>query len=116
MQTILPSAEQNTGIQCNTHVLAHVVLGAHQVLHLTPQLLVESLKLLLGLQSLIQSPGQRQGLGLLLPGLRLSLVPLLSVACRDVLLLSQQLQHRVKTDLDGGHFPSIYTKPFHTVL
>lgn len=74
-----------------THVLAHVVLGAHQVLHVGPQLLVLPLELVLGLQGLLQGAGQGQRFGFLLSGLRFGSVSLLRVAGRDVLLFGQQL-------------------------
>lgn len=69
-----------------THVLPHVILGAHQVFHVCPQLLVLSLKLLLGLQRLLQGPRQGQGFGLLLSGLGFRAVSLFRVAGGDVLL------------------------------
>ena len=69
-----------------THVLAHVVLGAHEVLHVRPQLLVLSLSLIPGFQGLLQGAGQGQGFGLLLSGLCLRPVALFCVAGRDVLL------------------------------
>ena len=69
-----------------THVLAHVVLGAHEVLHVRPQLLVLSLSLLPGFQGLLQGAGQGQGFGLLLSGLCLRPVALFCIAGRDVLI------------------------------
>lgn len=77
-----------------THTLAHIVLGAHEVLHLGAELLVEPLQLRLLLRGLLQGPGQRQRLGLLLAGLCLSPVTLLRVLGRDALLLSQELGKR----------------------
>lgn len=77
-----------------THTLAHVVLGAHEVLHLGAELLVDPLQLRLLLRGLLQGPGQRQRLGLLLAGLCLSPVTLLRVLGRDALLLSQELGKR----------------------
>lgn len=69
-----------------TYVLAHVVFGAHQVLHIRPELLVLPLKFFLGLQGFLQRPRQRKGFGLLLSGLCFGPVSLLCIASRDVLL------------------------------
>lgn len=70
----------------DTHILPHVILGAHQVLHVCPQLLVLPLKLLLGLQGLLEGPGQRQGFGFFLSGFCFSSVSLFCIARRNVLL------------------------------
>lgn len=80
------------------HILADIILGAHQVLHLGTELLVETLQVLPGLQGLLQCPGHGQGLGLLLPGLRLGTVSLLSVARRHTLLLRQHLVLTINTE------------------
>lgn len=75
-----------------THALAHVILGAHEILHLRAVLLVEPLQFSLLLHGFLQGPGQRQRLGLLLPGLCLCPVTFLSILGRDGLLLSQELE------------------------
>lgn len=79
-----------------SYVFAHIVLGAHQVLHLSPELLVEALQLLFGIQGLLQGSGHGQGSGLLLPGLGLSTIALLGVTSRGGLLLRQQLQEGIE--------------------
>lgn len=79
---------EGTGLQGvkDTHILPHVILGAHQVFHVCPQLFVLPLKLLLGLQGLLEGPGQGQGFGFFLSGLCFSTVSLFSIASRYVLL------------------------------
>ena len=77
-----------------THALAHVILRAHEVFHLGAELLIEPLQFCLLFHGLLQRPGQRQRLGLLLPGLRLRPVTLLRILGGDGLLLGQELGDR----------------------
>ena len=80
MKLIQSDTYANLTVTDETHALAHVVLGAHQVLHLRAELLVEPLKLLLGIQGLLQGAGHGQSFGVLLPGLGLGPVSLLTIA------------------------------------
>lgn len=76
-----------------TYVLAYVILGANQVLHLGFEHFVGPLEFLFGFQGLLKGPRQGQGLGFLLPGFCLRSVPFVCIFGRDVFLLGQQLQY-----------------------